>query len=161
MHVNATFSAQGDPARPDLALCIIEAVQSATTDTSDTAVILDRYQAYRQAQGQQARADGVRALLRTFEEVGSCDAWAGKVGNYRRRYSPTSAPIAATAIEHAAELFYAHHIDSIDDLASARRDDEILRELELGLEAIAGQRGTLYDLLELAGLDRQLALVSA
>ncbi len=144
--------------RPNLALCLIEAVQATV---ADAAVVIDRYSAYRRAQGQSAAADGVRALLRTFEEAGSCDQWAGKVGNYRRCYSPTSGPIAASAIVHAAELFYAHHIDSMADLRGAVRDHETLAALQTGLSEISGQPDAWFTFLQLTGMDRGFALVSA
>jgi hypothetical protein len=102
-----------------LAILVIEALQSTVCDDADTNAVVDRYCAYRQAQGSWQGQDGARALLRTFEDVGGCLQWAGKVGNYRRRYSATSAPIAASAIERVAELFYAHRIDSIADFNAA------------------------------------------
>lgn len=144
--------------RPNLALCLIEAVQ---VTVADAAVVLDRYSAYRRTQGQSAAADGVRALLRTFEEAGSCDQWAGKVGNYRRCYSPTSAPIAASAIVHAAELLYAHRIDSMTDLRRVLRDHETTTALQTALGEISGTPDAWFTFLQLTGMDRSFALVSA
>ena len=142
-----------------LAVCIVEAFQSCVTDATDTAVVVDRYVAYRDARGRSAEADGTRALLRTFEEVGGCDQWAGKVGNYRRRYSDTSAPVACAAIEHAAELLYTHRIDTRADLERAVSNDTTTRSLESGFRAIAGTADVWDSLLRLVGLSRSSALV--
>ncbi|KAA0022510.1 hypothetical protein [Antrihabitans cavernicola] len=144
-----------------LAVCVIEALQSSVTDESDTAVVVDRYVAYRHAQGEIAEADGVRALLRTFEEVGGCEQWAGKVGNYRRRYDPAGAPVAGAAIEHAAELFYTHRIDTETDLRRAADDQAKFASLESGLREITGSSDAWFTLLELAGLENRFALVDA
>lgn len=102
-----------------LAVLVIEALQSTVADDIQTEAVVERYCAYRTAQGSWQGQDGARALLRTFEDVGGCLQWAGKVGNYRRRYSATSAPIAATAIEQVAEAFWAHRIDTIADFLEA------------------------------------------
>ena len=144
-----------------LAICLMEAVQATITGADDADVVVDRYSSYRQAQGQRADVDGVRALLRTFEEAGGIDPWAGKVGNYRRRYSPQSPPVAAGAIEHAAELFYAHRIDSVDDLRDALHTSRVRSELEAGLRAIAERSDTWDTLLGLTGLEAQLSTARA
>ena len=98
-----------------LAVLVIESLQSTVCNDIDTEAVVERYCAYRRAQGSWQGQDGARALLRTFEDVGGCLQWVGKVGNYRRRYSPTSTPIAATSIERVAEMLYRHRIDSIAD----------------------------------------------
>jgi hypothetical protein len=121
-----------------LAVLVIEALQSTVCSDADTEAVVDRYCAYRQAQGSWQGRDGARALLRTFEDVGGCLQWAGKVGNYRRRYSPTSTPIVASAIERVAELFYRHRIDSIADFNAAIGDAARRKTLESDFTAISG-----------------------
>lgn len=121
-----------------LAILVIEALQSTVCNDADTDAVVDRYCAYRRAQGPWQGQDGARALLRTFEDVGGCLQWAGKVGNYRRRYSPTSAPIAATAIERVAELFYAYRIDSIADFNAAVENITTRMAIEGEFIAISG-----------------------
>ena len=121
-----------------LAILVIEALQSSVCSDADTQAVVDRYCAYRQAQGSWLGQDGSRALLRTFEDVGGCLQWAGKVGNYRRRYTATSAPIAASAIEHVAELFYTHRIDSIAEFNAALDDAEKRSALARDFIAIGG-----------------------
>ena len=123
---------------PSLALCLVEAMHANVAEPAQTAAVVECYHAYRQAKGHSAMTDGVRALLRTFEEVGGIEAWAGKVGNYRRRYSPNSSPVAAAAIEHAAELLYRSGIESSADLRRAVADAETARSLEARLGDIAG-----------------------
>ena len=80
-----------DAYRQSLALCIIESVQS-TSGHSEVTVV-DRYLAYRKAREDKPVTDGARELLRTFEEAGSSDQWAGKIGSYKRRYTATGVPI--------------------------------------------------------------------
>ena len=86
-----------DAYRHSLALCIIESVQS-SAGHSEVAVV-DRYLAYRRAHPDQPLTDGARDLLRTFEEAGSSDQWAGKIGSYKRRYTATGVPIEARHIQ--------------------------------------------------------------
>ena len=84
-----------DAYRQSLALCIIESVQS-TSGHSEVTVV-DRYLAYRKAREDKPVTDGARELLRTFEEAGSSDQWAGKIGSYKRRYTATGVPDRGTA----------------------------------------------------------------
>ncbi|CAM2811092.1 hypothetical protein [Skermania piniformis] len=115
-----------------LALCVIEACECAP--------VIERYRAYRAAQGEQAATDGVRALLRTFEETGGSDQWAGKVGNFRRRYNPAAEPVPAAAIERTAELLYLHRIETTADLRRALDTPAVRRQLESGIRDIGGDR---------------------
>jgi hypothetical protein len=133
-----------------LALYVIDAVQS-VADPARSAQVQGRYRAYRAAQGKNAADDSVRALLRTFEQAGGGDQWAGKVGNFRRRYNPTDAPVAAAAIERAAGLLYTHRINDAADLASAMTSQELNAELERGLTEIAGSPSAWARLSGLAG----------
>ncbi|MCE5291056.1 MAG: hypothetical protein LLG14_17730 [Nocardiaceae bacterium] len=133
-----------------LAVLVIEALQSTVCSDADTEAVVDRYCAYRQAQGSWQGKDGARALLRTFEDVGGCLQWVGKVGNYRRRYSATSTPIAATAIERVAELFYRHRIDSIADFNSAINDPTRRKTLESDFTAISGDPHAWHRITEMA-----------
>ena len=121
-----------------LAIIVIEALQSTVCNDADTDAVVDRYCAYRRAQGSWQGQDGARALLRTFEDVGGCLQWAGKVGNYRRRYSPDAAPIAANAIERVAELFYAHRIDSIADFNVAVQNPTTRKAIQGEFITISG-----------------------
>ncbi|MGC0363047.1 hypothetical protein ABH922_001031 [Rhodococcus sp. 27YEA15] len=106
-----------DAYRRSLALCIIESVQSSAGHSEVT--VVDRYLAYRRAREDKPVTDGARALLRTFEEAGSSDQWAGKVGSYKRRYSATGEPIEARHIQKVAERLHQLRIDSVEDLLSA------------------------------------------
>lgn len=111
-----------DEYRRSLALCIIESVQAAGSRYADAGAVIDRYLAYRRAHSPTPVADGARELLRTFEEAGSSDQWAGKIGNYKRRYSGTAAPLRAAEIQRTAERLHMLHIDSVGDLIDATRD---------------------------------------
>ncbi len=132
----------------ELALCVIEAC--------DCTGVIDRYCAYRSAQGDQAAADGVRALLRTFEETGGCEQWAGKVGHYRRRYNPAAEPVRATAIVRTAELLYAHRIETVADLRRALSDSAVHDALAAGIRDIGGDREWGF-LLDVAGYSLAVA----
>lgn len=144
--------ALADDYRHSLALCIIESVQSHLGH--DDIGVVDRYVAYRRARHEQPVMDGARALLRTFEEVGSSDQWAGKVGSYKRRYSATGAPIEARHIQQAAVLLYDRRIDSIDDLVDAARDQAALEQIhDAWLEACGDDSDATWShFLTLAGI---------
>ncbi|MDG3012553.1 heme peroxidase [Rhodococcus sp. D2-41] len=129
----------GDPAewtdpdeyRHDLALCIIDAVQSAAARYDRVVQVVDRYRAYRRARGADTDpTDGARALLHSFEEVGGSMAWAGKIGCYKRRYCDDEEPPRAQSIEDAADRLYRLRIDSAEDLRAAAGRPALLAELE-------------------------------
>ncbi|CAM2801794.1 Heme peroxidase [Prescottella defluvii] len=136
----------GDPAgwvppdeyRDSLALCIIESVQAAGNRYADAGTVVDRYRAYRRARVPGRITDGARELLRTFEEVGSSDQWAGKIGSYKRRYSEQAAPMRAAEIQRTAESLHALHIDSVGDLVGATRDDRRRRDLRAAWDECCG-----------------------
>ncbi|XGU20851.1 heme peroxidase [Rhodococcus sp. 3Y1] len=113
-----------DAYRQSLALCIIESVQS-TSGHSEVTVV-DRYLAYRKAREDKPVTDGARELLRTFEEAGSSDQWAGKIGSYKRRYTATGVPIEARHIQQVAEKLHHLRINSVEDLLSAADSDNAL-----------------------------------
>lgn len=125
--VDACKQRLGDPAgwvapdayRHSLALCIIESVQAAGTRFADAGAVVDRYLAYRRARDSGPVTDGARSLLRTFEEVGSADQWAGKIGNYKRRYTGAAAPLRAGEIQRTAERLHGLRIDTVGDLLAA------------------------------------------
>lgn len=108
--------------RGSLAVCIIESVQAAGTGLADAGTVVDRYLAYRRSHEPGPVTDGARALLRTFEEAGSADLWAGKIGNYKRRYSESAAPLRAREIQRTAERLHTLAIDSVGDLVDATHD---------------------------------------
>lgn len=132
--VAACQSRLGDPAlwppakrtRGSLALCVIDAVQAGAGHYPTVHNVIDRYMAYRHAQTGQPVADGVRALLRTFEEVGGSGTWSGKVGNYKRSYGASSTPLRARTIGAAAEQFYHLRVDTVEDLAALCADARTL-----------------------------------
>ena len=158
--VTACLDRLGDPSgwvtsdayRHSLALCIIESVQS-SAGHSEVAVV-DRYLAYRRAHPDQPLTDGARDLLRTFEEAGSSEQWAGKVGSYKRRYSATGVPIEARHIQLAAERLHQLRINSIDDLLEAARDEAALEQIHDAWIEVCGESSdvTWAHFLMLAGI---------
>lgn len=107
-----------------LALCIVDAVQATAGHYPTVVSVSERYCAYRAAQGVSDLNDGVRALLRTFEEAGSAQSWAGKVGSYKRRHHSPAQRVKARSIGRAADALYALRIDSIADFAAMQRHPE-------------------------------------
>lgn len=113
----------GDPAewtRSDrfhdsLALAIIDAIQATAAEYGKSVRAVDRYRAYRAAQGRPDITDGARDLLRTFEEVGGALIWSGKIGNYKLPYSDANA-LRANAMQEAAVRLHALGVDSAADL---------------------------------------------
>lgn len=138
--------------RHSLALCIIESVQS-SAGHSEVAVV-DRYVAYRRAHADQPLTDGARDLLRTFEEAGSSDQWAGKVGSYKRRYNATGVPIEARHIQQAAERLHKLRINCVEDLLDVARDEAALERIHQAWVDVCGESGdiTWAHFLTLAGV---------
>ncbi|QBJ98828.1 heme peroxidase [Rhodococcus sp. ABRD24] len=161
----------GDPARwvsPDdyrhsLALCIIESVQAAGTHSADADAVVDRYRAYRHARGAGPITDGTRELLHTFEEVGSSDQWAGKIGHYKRRYCANAAPLRAAEIQRTAERLHALHIDTVGDLVGATRNRATRDDLRQAWRESCGETGgtTWQHLMVLAGVPAPNTAVNA
>ncbi|RVW02751.1 heme peroxidase [Rhodococcus xishaensis] len=159
--VDACRTRLGDPAgwvspdayRRSLALCIIESVQAAGARFADAGSVVDRYLAYRRAHDPGPVTDGARTLLSTFEQVGSADQWAGKIGNYKRRYSESAAPLRAREIQRAAERLHALHIDSVADLVDATHDSHTASEVRTAWHESSGTHDntTWLHLLLLAG----------
>nr|WP_202026584.1 heme peroxidase [Rhodococcus sp. MS16] len=141
-----------DAYRASLALCIIESVQS-SCGHSEVAVV-DRYLAYRQARESLPVTDGARELLRTFEEAGSSDQWAGKIGSYKRRYTATGVPIEARHIQQVAERLHHLHINSVEDLLAAADSDHSLDAVRQAWTEACGDDAevTWAHLLMLAGI---------
>lgn len=104
-----------------LALAVIDAIQSTASEYEKSVRAVDRYRAYRGAQGHIDVTDGTRALLRTFEEAGGALTWSGKIGNYKRSYSDSES-LRANAIQDAAEQFHRLQINSAADLRSVVTD---------------------------------------
>ncbi|WP_072687488.1 heme peroxidase [Rhodococcus marinonascens] len=158
--VTACRDRLGDPSgwvtsvayRRSLALCIIESVQSRAGHSE--AAVVDRYLAYRRARLDQPVTDGARDLLRTFEEAGSSDQWAGKVGSYKRRYCATGVQIEARHIQQAAERLHQLRINSIDDLLEAAHDEAALEQIHDAWVEVCGESSdvTWAHFLMLAGI---------
>ena len=104
-----------------LALAVIDAIQSTAAEYGKSVRAVDRYRAYRSAQGNADITDGTRALLRTFEQVGDALTWSGKIGNYKLPYSDSQS-LRATAIQKAAESLHGLGIDSAADLRAVMSD---------------------------------------
>lgn len=141
-----------DAYRQSLALCIIESVQSSSGHSE--AAVVDRYLAYRRAREDKPVTDGTRELLRTFEEAGSSDQWAGKIGSYKRRYTATGVPIEARHIQKVAEKLYSLRIHSVEDLLSAADTDNALDAVHHAWTDACGEDSevTWAHLLMLAGI---------
>lgn len=67
-----------------LALCIVDSVQSTGIRYGATAKVVNRYRAYRTAQGGDPETDSVSDLVQTFTELATPEAWAAKIGTDNR-----------------------------------------------------------------------------
>lgn len=104
-----------------LALAVVDAIQSTAAEYGKSVRAVERYRAYRSAQGQSEVTDGARDLLHTFEQVGGALNWSGKIGNYKRPYSDTQS-LRANTIQDAAERLHGLGIDSAQDLRAVATD---------------------------------------
>ncbi|MCW4355147.1 hypothetical protein ONR57_17715 [Hoyosella sp. YIM 151337] len=100
-----------------LALCVIEAAQATCSGFATVCSVIDRYQEYQRTKGEPG-PDSLRDLLETFDAVGGPSIWAGKVGNFRRRYTGDGPTVCAAGIFHVADSFYRLGVSTTTDLAA-------------------------------------------
>ncbi|MDR2379825.1 MAG: hypothetical protein LBE08_01390 [Bifidobacteriaceae bacterium] len=111
-----------------LAECIIDAIWSERVRYTNVIEIVDRYRAFRQAQGADADRDGARALVDTFG-LGVA-AWMEQIGNHQRVYSRDQAPYKAELVLAAGQAALAAGVDSTADLrAGYDADTPVFRDL--------------------------------
>lgn len=144
---------RSDRFHDSLALAVIDAIQATAAEYEKSVRAVDRYRAYRSAQGHPDLADGARDLLRTFEEVGSALAWSGKIGNYKRPYSESQS-LRATAIQEAAARLHGLGVDSAADLRAVAAEPsryQAAREAWMSASAATEENNWTY-LLMLVGV---------
>ncbi|MCB0927148.1 MAG: hypothetical protein KDB70_04325 [Mycobacterium sp.] len=136
-----------------LALCVIDSVQSPGVRYASVGRVLDRYRAYRRAQGANPSADGVSHLLATFAELGGPEAWAARIGNGHRT-STRSGVLKAEAIRAAAAVLAAEGLKTTAALRTASADLPRMARAETRWRTVPGQRSgiTWRYLLMLAGI---------
>lgn len=136
-----------------LALCVIDSVQSPAVRYASVGNVLDRYRAYRRAQGANPGTDGVSHLLATFVELGGPDAWAARIGN-RHRTSTRGGVLKAEAIRDAAATLAAEGIKTTAALRTASANPPRIARAEAQWRTVRGQRSgiTWRYLLMLAGV---------
>lgn len=139
--------------RDGLALCVIDSVQSTGVNYTSVGKVLDRYRAYRRAQGADPAADGAVELLTTFDELDGPDAWASRIGT-RNRTSTRSGILKAEAIRDAARVLIANGIVTTGALRAAADDEAQLQRVRKAWCAVKGQRSgiTWRYVLMLAGV---------
>jgi hypothetical protein len=84
-----------------LAECVIDALWSERVRYGVIVDIIERYRAFRAAQGADGDTDSARDLLDTFS-IG-LDAWMDQIGNRQRAYSRTVAPFKAELVREGAQ----------------------------------------------------------
>jgi hypothetical protein len=97
-----------------LAEGIIDAIWSERVRYANVVEIVNRYRAFRQAQGADADQDGARDLVATFDM--GVAAWIDQIGNHQRVYSREQAPYKAALVLAAAQAALAAGVDSAADL---------------------------------------------
>jgi hypothetical protein len=85
-----------------LAESIIDAVWSERVRYGNIREIVDRYRAFRRAEGANADWDGALELANSFR-IG-LDAWMEQIGNHQRAYSRQDAPYKAELVQEAAAI---------------------------------------------------------
>lgn len=139
---------------PDgLALCVIDSVQSTGITYSSVGKVLDRYRAYRRAQGADPAVDGTEELLATFDELDGPDGWASRIGT-RNRTSTRGGILKAEAIRDEACGLGAAGITNTTKLRAAAGDEVWLEQVRKAWCAVKGQRSgiTWRYVLMLAGV---------
>lgn len=85
-----------------VALCIIDSIYSIGSHYNSVVNVVDRYVAYRAAQGGNAYDDTVEQLVETFQDVGGSDAWADMVCNRKPAHTKEGALLKSEVVFRAA-----------------------------------------------------------
>jgi hypothetical protein len=141
---------------PDgLALSIIDSIYSTGSNYKAVVNVVNKYRAYRKAQGGDADRDGTSELLQTIKEAGGCAGWAELVNNRKPAHTKKNAPLKAEVIRMAAELLEGEElqITTQDELRAAYAKKESRKKLKDAWLDLPSQRsGVTYNyLLILAG----------
>lgn len=138
-----------------LALCIIDSIFSTGSHYTSVINVVNRYRAYRRAEGGNADQDGTTELLKTFKDLDDDAAvWADDVVDNRKpAHTQKNAPLKAEVIRQAANKLHRLGYRTRDDLHRAYAKDEDLTELKEAWLRLPSQRsGVTYNyLLILAG----------
>jgi hypothetical protein len=140
---------------PDgLALCVIDVLHSTGVNHAAVRKVVARYRAHRAAEGGNPETDGAVALLGTFHDLGSADAWAREIGNRDRLPGPADAPTRAETVEAAATALSDIEIYSAADLREVTTYPDLLPTVRAAWTGVAGQGSgvTWHHLLMLAGV---------
>jgi hypothetical protein len=140
---------------PDsLALCVIDALHSTGVNHAAVRKVVTRYRTHRVAGGGNPETDGAVALLGTFHDLGSADAWAREIGNRDRVSGQPDAPSRAEAVEAAATALSDIEIYSAADLREVTTYPDLLPTVQAAWTGVIGQGSgvTWRHLLMLAGV---------
>jgi hypothetical protein len=138
-----------------LALCIIDAIQSAGPAGASAGKVVARYRRVRLAHGGDPETDGGVALLGTFHDAGSAEEWGRTIGTGDRTSGEPDAPRKAHAVEAAATTLTDLEIYSAADLREVTRLTDGFHDMvREAWAAVPGQRSglTWRSLLTLAGV---------
>ncbi|MDR2374695.1 MAG: hypothetical protein LBD77_11535 [Bifidobacteriaceae bacterium] len=100
-----------------LAEATIDAIWSERVRYTNVVEVVDRYRAFRRAQGADADTDGARELEATFAM--GVEAWIERIGNHQRVFSRDVAPYKAEVVHQAAQVAVAAGVESARELAEA------------------------------------------
>ncbi|GAS92162.1 protein-tyrosine phosphatase family protein [Mycolicibacterium brisbanense] len=138
----------GDPADwpgpfgyPDaLALCIIDAIYVTGTRHLTVEKVVERYRAYRAAQGGNADTDGAPELLANVEELGGPLQWAAAIGNRRPTSTAKGAPLRSAALVEVSQALVDLGVRTTADLRAVVEDDGRGAQAKAAWCAVPGQR---------------------
>lgn len=122
-----------------LALCIIDSIQSTGVRYKGVTNVLNRYAEYRTAQGGDPTTDGTTELLRTFDDLGTPEAWVAKIGNRHKTSTVAGAPFKAVAVHAAAQALADLGIRSKQDLQAVAVTPERLATVGAAWKAVKAQ----------------------
>jgi hypothetical protein len=113
-----------------LALAIIDSIYSTGSHYQSVINVVNKYRAYREAQGADAYHDGVHELLQTFEELGGSSGWAVMVDNHKPAHTKADALLKAEVIRRAAEMMKSLGITTRAELHEEAAEDESLERVK-------------------------------
>jgi hypothetical protein len=139
---------------PDsMAECVIDALWSERVRYANIVEIIDRYRAYREAQGADADKDSAQDLLNSFG-IG-VEGWIEVIGNRQRAYSRPDAPYKAELVLLGARAAVASRLITTAELRHGhQRDTSHYQDLRMRwLELPAQHSGLTFErLLLVAGV---------
>jgi hypothetical protein len=122
-----------------LALCAIDSIFATGQQYHFVVKLIGDFREYRRRHGGNARQEGTRELLATFDQLGGSHPWAVQFAGQRQISAHEGTPQRAEAVRRIAQGFAELGVWTMDDLRQ-RATDGTLADVEQLWRSILGQR---------------------